>query len=87
MQKRLAVGKGVKILDQKTREGGFNEHPPCQLKGLIITLFRTTSHKAEKLETTNRFETLLNKKALSFAYKREISKWMYFKVTISYSEV
>ena len=38
MQKHLAIGRGMKILDQKNREGGgFNEPPPASLrvKGLI----------------------------------------------------
>ena len=32
VQKHLTIGRGVKILDQKNREAGFNE-PPCQFKG------------------------------------------------------
>ena len=39
MQKRLAIGQGVKILDQKNR-GGFNEPPPppCQFKGYVANV-------------------------------------------------
>ena len=36
MQNRLAIGRGVKILDKKKPRGGLNEPPPpCQFKGYI----------------------------------------------------
>ena len=39
MQKHLAIGRGVKILEQKS-EGGFNEHPPASLRvNVFIYLF------------------------------------------------
>ena len=38
MRKRLAIGRGVKNLDQKKRGGGLNE-PPCQFKGYNYIFF------------------------------------------------
>ena len=32
MQKHFAIGRGVKILDQKNRGGGVNEPPPASLR-------------------------------------------------------
>ena len=32
MQKHLAIGRGVKILEQKNRGGGGSTNPPCQFK-------------------------------------------------------
>ena len=38
-QKHLAIGRGVKILDQKYRGGGVNEHPPASLRVIYSELF------------------------------------------------
>ena len=32
MQKHLAIGQGIKILDQKTRGGGSSTNPPASLR-------------------------------------------------------
>ena len=59
MQKRLAIGRGVKILDQKNRGGGSTNPHPAILRVKIVnptitTLFYITlnilrSHQADLL--------------------------------------
>ena len=50
MQKRLAIGQGVKILDQKNR-GGFNEPLPASLR--VNLEISTTVLKADSAVNDN----------------------------------
>ena len=39
MQKRLAIGRGIKILDQKTEGGGGSTSPPASLRVNFVQEF------------------------------------------------
>ena len=49
MQKRLAFGPGVKILDQKNRGGGLNEPLPASLR--VDNSVCLTTHILDLLES------------------------------------